>query len=312
MTKPDLLLTRAIYAPAQAALDAEYAVHRLWTAPDADAFLREVGPRVRALVTPGIAGFTRALLDALPALEIVALFGSNKTLDLAPARERKIPVTNTPDSISEGVADLACGLMIASMRRIVECDRFVREGHWANGVPPVGREVRGKTCGVIGLGRIGIAVAHRAEACGMQVRYQGPRRKPEVAWPFHEDVLSLARASDCLVVTCPSTPATRNLIDATVLDALGADGFLVNVARGAIVDETALIAALRERRIAGAGLDVFRDEPQVPAALRELDNVVMTPHVGSTTQEIREGRKRMVVENLRAHFAGQPLLSPLL
>ena len=312
MTKPDLLLTRAIYAPAQAALDAEYAVHRLWTAPDADAFLREVGPRVRALVTPGITGFTRALLDALPALEIVALFGSNKTLDLAPARERKIPVTNTPDSISEGVADLACGLMIASMRRIVECDRFVREGHWANGVPPVGREVRGKTCGVIGLGRIGIAVAHRAEACDMQVRYQGPRRKPEVAWPFHEDVLSLARASDCLVVTCPSTPATRNLIDATVLDALGADGFLVNVARGAIVDETALIAALRERRIAGAGLDVFRDEPQVPAALRELDNVVMTPHVGSTTQEIREGRKRMVVENLRAHFAGQPLLSPLL
>ena len=312
MAKPDLLLTRAIYAPAQAALDAEYAVHRLWTAPDADAFLREVGPRIRALVTPGITGFTRALLDALPALEIVALFGSNKTLDLAPARERKIPVTNTPDSISEGVADLACGLMIASMRRIVECDRFVREGRWANGVPPVGREVRGKTCGVIGLGRIGIAVARRAEACGMQVRYQGPRRKPEVAWPFHEDVLSLARASDCLVVTCPSTPATRNLIDATVLDALGADGFLVNVARGAIVDETALIAALRERRIAGAGLDVFRDEPQVPAALRELDNVVMTPHVGSTTLEIREGRKRMVVENLRAHFAGQPLLSPLL
>jgi hydroxypyruvate reductase len=311
MSKPEILLTRAIYAPAVAELERDYVVHKLWQAADPAQLLRELAPRIRALVTPGIIGFTREQLDALPKLEIVALFGSNKTLDLSPARERGIAVTNTPDSISEGVADLALGLMIAAMRRIGECDRFVRSGAWPTSVPPVGREVRGKVCGIVGLGRIGVAVAQRAAACGMSIRWQGPRPKAGVAWPFHADVPSLAQASDCLVVTCPLTPATRNLIDAKVLDALGADGFLVNVARGPILDEDALIAALTEKRIAGAGLDVFRDEPQVPAALRALDNVVMTPHVGSTTIEIREGRKRMVLENLRAHFAGEPLLSPL-
>jgi lactate dehydrogenase-like 2-hydroxyacid dehydrogenase len=293
------------------ALGEQYTVHRIWLAADPLQALRELGPRIRALVTPGITGFTREQLDALPALEIVAMFGSNKTLDLSPARERGIPVTNTPDSISTGVADLALGLMIASMRRISECDRYVRSGVWPTSVPPVGREVRGKVCGIVGLGKIGMAVAKRAVACDMTVRYQGPRRKAEVDFPYHEDVLSLARESDCLVVTCPLVPATRNLVDAKVLDALGADGFLVNVARGPIIDEEVLIVALRERRIAGAGLDVFYDEPRVPEALRTLDNVVMTPHVGSTTFEIREGRKRMVLENLRAHFAGEPLFSPL-
>jgi lactate dehydrogenase-like 2-hydroxyacid dehydrogenase len=145
----------------------------------------------------------------------------------------------------------------------------------------------------------------------MTLRYQGPRSKPDIIYPYHEDVLSLARASDCLVVTCPLTPATRNLIDAGVLDALGPEGFLVNVARGAIIDEDALVAALTDKRIAGAGLDVYSDEPQVPAALRALDNVVLTPHVGSTTFEVREERKRKLLANLNAHFAGQPLLSPL-
>lgn len=311
MTKPEIALTRSIYRPALEALEAQYTVHRLWLAADPLQRMRELGPRIRALVTPGITGFTRAEVEALPKLEIIALFGSNKTLDLGPARERGIPVTNTPDSISSGVADLAVGLMIASMRRISECDRYVRSGTWPTSVPPVGREVRGKVCGIVGLGAIGRGVAQRAAACGMTVRYQGPRRKADAAWAYHEDVLSLARESDCLVVTCPSTPATRNLIDARVLDALGAEGFLVNVARGAIVDEAALIAALAERRIAGAGLDVFREEPHVPPALLALDNVVLTPHIGSTTVEVREGRRRMLLANLRAHFAGQALPSPV-
>ena len=311
MVKNELLLTRAIYAPAMAELEREFTVHKLWQATDPAQMLNEVGPRIRALVTPGVIGFTRAEVDALPKLEIIALFGSNTTLDLAPARERGIPVTNTPDSITESVADLALGLMVASMRRIVECDRFVRSGLWPASVPPVGREVRGKTCGIVGLGRIGAGVARRAEACGMSVRYHGPRRKPDVTWQYHDDVLSLARESDCLVVTCPSTPATRNLVDAKVLAALGPEGYLVNVARGAIVDEEALIAALAGKRIAGAGLDVYRDEPQVPAALFALDNVVLTPHVGSTTLEVREERMRKLLANLRAHIAGQPLLSPL-
>ena len=310
--KPGVLLPRPIYAPAMAELEGEFAVHRLWQAPDAARALREAAPYIRALVVQGSIGFTRELVDALPALEIIALYGSNKTLDLAPARERGIAVTNTPDSISDAVADLALGLMIATMRRICECDRFVRAGSWAAAAPPAGREVRGKVCGIVGLGAIGRGVAQRAAACGMAVRYQGPRRKADVDYPYHEDVRSLALASDCLVVTCPSTPATRNLIDARVLDALGADGFLVNVARGAIIDEPALIDALAARRIAGAGLDVFRDEPQVPPALRALDNVVLTPHIGSTTVEVREGRRRMLLANLRAHFAGQALPSPML
>lgn len=311
MSKPDLLLLRAIYPPAQAELEREYTVHKLWQAPDPEKFLKEVGPRIRAMVIPGLIGFTRAQIEALPKLEIIALFGGNPTLELAPARERGIAVTNTPDAITEAVADLAIGLIVASMRRICEGDRFVRAGKWPTTVPPVGREVRGKTCGIVGFGRIGAGVARRAEACGMTVRYQGPRRKPDVAYPYHEDVVSLAREADCLVVTCPSTPATRGLIDAKVLDALGPEGFLVNVARGAIVDEEAMIAALAEKRIAGAGLDVYRDEPRLPAALLALDNVVLTPHIGSATLEVREERKRKVLANLRAHFAGEPLLSPL-
>jgi hydroxypyruvate reductase len=309
--KPEVLLPRPIYQPAMDELAQAFVLRKMWQAPDPTRMLAEVGPRIRALVVQGSIGFTGELVAALPGLEIIALFGSNKTLDLAPARERGIPVTNTPDSISEAVADLAMGLIIASMRRICECDRYVRTGTWPTTVPPVGREVRGKVCGVVGLGAIGRGVARRAEACGMTVRYQGPRRKADVAYPYHEDVLSLAHESDCLVVTCPSTPQTRNLIDARVLEALGAEGFLINVARGAIVDEEALIAALAEKRIAGAGLDVYRDEPQVPAALRALDNVVLTPHVGSTTFEVREERKRKLLANLRAHFSGQPLLSPV-
>ena len=154
LSKPEIVLTRSIYRPALDALEAQYTVHRLWLAADPMQALRELGPRIRALVTPGITGFTRAEVDALPKLEIIALFGSNKTLDLAPARERGISVTNTPDSISSGVADLALGLMIASMRRISECDRYVRSGTWPASVPPVGRAVRGTVCGIVGPGNI--------------------------------------------------------------------------------------------------------------------------------------------------------------
>ena len=307
MSKPELLLTRAIYKPAMAALEAAYEVHHLWSAADPAQMMREVGPRIRALVTPGIIGFTRQQVEALPALEIITLFGSNTTLDLAPARERGIPVTNTPDSISGAVADLALGLMVASMRRICECDRYMRTGTWPTTVPPVGREVRGKVCGIVGLGRIGLGIAQRAAACGMTIRYQGPRRKADIAYPYYEDVLSLARESDCLVVTCALSETTRDLVDARILQALGPEGFLVNVARGAIVDEDALINALQNGGIAGAALDVFRDEPQVPAALRVLDNVVLAAHIGTSTKEVREGRHHKFITDVRAWLDGRAL-----
>jgi len=174
-----------------------------------------------------------------------------------------------------------------------------------------GREVRGKTCGIVGMGRIGREIAKRAESFGMQVCYHGPRMKQDAPWRYFDDLTAMARQADVLAVTCPLTPATRNLVDARVLAALGPDGFLVNVARGAIVDEDALIDALSAGRIAGAALDVFRDEPHVPAALTRLDNVVLAPHIGTSTREIRDERTRKLLADLQAHFTGQPLLHPV-
>jgi len=312
VTKPEIILTVPIYAPALAELEGEFTVHKLWTAPDRDAFLQQISPRVRGAVTTGPFGFSREYFEALPKLEIVACYGTpNRTVDLTAAKERRVVVTNTPDSITEAVADLALGLLIAVMRRICEHDRYVRAGKWLEAPAPPGREVRGKTCGIVGLGRIGRGIARRVEACGMSVRYHGPHRKPDVAWPYYSDLESMAREVDCLVIACPATPATRNLVDARILDALGPEGFLINVSRGVNVDETALIAALRDGRIAGAGLDVFRDEPRVPAELLAMEHVVLVPHIGSSTLEVREGRKEKLLANLRAHFAGKPVLNPL-
>ena len=176
---------------------------------------------------------------------------------------------------------------------------------------PPGRGLIGKTCGIIGLGRIGRGIARRAEAFGMAVCYHGPHQKADVAYPYFSDLAGMAREVDCLVAACPDTPETRGLIDARVLDALGPEGFFVNVARGAVVDEQALLEALREKRIAGAGLDVYWDEPRVPAELMEMDHVVVVPHMGSATREIREERGRKLIANLRAHFGGKPVPWPL-
>ncbi|MEK7230526.1 MAG: 2-hydroxyacid dehydrogenase [Pseudomonadota bacterium] len=312
MAKPEIVVTVPIYAPVLAELEREFTVHKLWTASDPDAFLREVSGRVRGAVTTGLLGLSRSRFDALPKLEIVACFGTpHGTVDLEVAKERRVVVTNTPDFITDTVADLAVGLLVTVMRRICESDRFVRAGKWLNAAATPGREVHGKTCGIVGLGRIGRAIARRAEAFGMSVCYHGPHRKPDAAWPYYSDLESMAREADCLVVCCPLTPASRNLIDARILDALGPEGFLVNVARGPVVDEAALLAALKSRSIAGAALDVFWDEPRVPAALIEMENVVLVPHIGSSTQEVREERGRKLLANLRAHFAGKPVLNPL-
>ena len=310
--KPEILLLTPIYAPTLAALELEFTVHKLWTAPDPGAFMHELSGRVRGAVTTGLAGFKRSHVEALPKLEIIACFGTaHGTLDLAAAKEHRVIVTNTPDWMEETVADLALGLLIAVMRRICEADRFVRAGKWPAGPFPMGSELRGKTCGIVGLGNIGRGVARRAEAFGMSVCYYGPRQKPDAAYPYYADLEAMARLSDCLVVACPATAATRNLVDGRILDALGPEGFLINVARGAIVDEPALIAALTSRRIAGAGLDVFRDEPRVPAELIAMEHVVIVPHIGSYTREIREERGAKLLANLRAHFAGKPVLTPL-
>jgi lactate dehydrogenase-like 2-hydroxyacid dehydrogenase len=310
--KPQVLVLVPIYAPTLAELEREFTVHRLWTARDANALVKEVSGNVRAVVTSGSSGIAAELIEALPKLEIIGCFGTpHGTVDLALAKRRGVVVTNTPDSITEDVADLAMGLIVAVMRRIAEADRFVRAGQWLSGLLPPGSGLGGKTCGIIGLGAIGSGIAKRAAAFRMTVRYHGPRRKEGFGYAFDPDLESLARQSDCLVVACPSTPQTRSLVNARILDALGPEGYLVNIARGPIVDEQALITALRERRIAGAGLDVFWDEPRVPAELAAMEQVVLAPHIGSTTREVREERGRKLLANLRAHFAGQPVPTPL-
>ena len=312
--KPEILVLVPIYAPTLAELEREYVVRKLWIAQNPEEYLRKECDNVRGLVTTGLFGFDRSHIEALPRLEIIACFGNPHGVAAehrAAAAMRKVVVTNTPDSITEPVADLALGLLVAAMRGIVHADRFVRAGKWPAGPFPPGRGLGGKTCGIIGLGAIGKAVAKRVEPLGMSVCYHGPRRKTNVAYLYYADLEAMARASDCLVVSCPAMQETRNLVNGRVLDALGPQGYLVNVARGSVVDEQALIAALKEKKIAGAGLDVYEDEPRVPAELVAMEQVVLTPHIGSTTQEIREERGVKVLANLRAHFAGNSVPNPV-
>ena len=306
--KPEIVLLKAIYEPTLAALERDFTVHQAFAAADPMAFIRQYGANARAAILTTTTEVTRAHFDALPKLELLACYGPYYTLiDLPAAREHNVAVTHTPDSTAEPVADLAMGMIVAIMRRICEADRFVRSGAWPQRLFPSGTEVRGKTCGIVGMGRIGREIAVRAASFGIKICYFGPRRKDDVAYPYFDNLEAMAREADCLVVTCALTPATHNLIDARILAALGTHGFLVNIARGAIVDETALVAALSSRQIAGAALDVFVDEPHVPAELLRMDNVVLAPHMGTSTREVREGRSEKLLVDVRAHFAGAAL-----
>ena len=310
--KPELLLTAPVYAPVLAELEREFTLHKLWHARQPDRFLKDTCRDVTAAVTTGLVGFRERWMGELPNLRLVACFGNPRgTVDLAAAATRGIAVTNTPDGISPAVAELAAGMAVALMRRICESERFLRAGRWLENAARPGTSLIGKTGGIVGLGQIGRETAMRLEAFGMSICYQGPHRKADVAYKYFEHIEDIAHASDCLIISCPEKPETHGLIDARALDALGPDGYLVNVARGSIVDQQALIAALTEKRIAGAALDVFWDEPTVPAQLAKMENVLLLPHIGSSTKEIREERGRKLMANLRAHFAGQPVLHPV-
>jgi hydroxypyruvate reductase len=312
--KPEILVITPIYGPTLARLEIDYVVHKLWVRNDRSALLREVGSRVRALVTTGFVGFKRADLEPLAKVEIVACYGNgHNTYDLAAAKERGIVVTNTPDPTSETVAELAVTLLLTVSRRVAESDRYTRAGRWTGGPGSfgLGHTVMGKTCGVIGLGNIGRGVARRCEALGMSVVYHGPRAKTDVPYRYYASALDMARDADALIVTCPLTRETRGLVDARAIESLGPNGYIVNVGRGPIVDQQALIAALRDKRIAGAALDVYWSEPDVPAELKAMDNVVLAPHIGSSTVEIREERGAKLLANLRAHFAGEPVPNPV-
>lgn len=314
--KPEVLVIAASpSASVMEQLDQHFNCHHVWRQPqDARAdYIAGVAPGVRAVLTTAALGVNQALLDQCPRLEMVAINGIG--LDAVPldlTRARGLAVSNTPGVLTEDVADLALTLLLSAARRLPALDRYVRAGEWEAGtaLKPT-RALRGKTCGVYGFGRIGQAVAARAAAFGMHTLYFQPRAIDGVATPRADSLLELARASDYLVVCAPGTPVTRNSVNAEVLAALGAGGTLVNISRGALVDEPALIAALADGTLGMAALDVFADEPRVPAALRALDNVVLTPHVGSLTVETRHAMGQLVVDNLLAHFAGQPLLTPV-
>jgi D-3-phosphoglycerate dehydrogenase len=268
--------------------------------------------RIRAIATEANRGANRPLIDMLPNLEVISCFGVGlDAVDLDAARERNIPVTITPGLVADEVADLAIGLMLASARQILIADRFVRDGAWAKGPIGLGRSVGGKTLGIVGLGAIGRAIADRAAALRMRVLYYGPRRKPEAPYVHVGDLIDLARRSDYLVIACKGGPETRHLVSADVLHALGPTGTLINVARGSIVDERALVEALATRRLGFAALDVFENEPHVPADLLALPNVILQPHHGSATVETRTAMGRLMIDNITARLAGRPLLTPV-
>jgi lactate dehydrogenase-like 2-hydroxyacid dehydrogenase len=309
--KPQILLIEPMQAEVEAQLDAAYQVHRLARAKDQAAFLAEVGPPVRAIVTGGRLGAANEIVDALPALEIIVINGiGTDAVDLDRARARGVRVTTTPGVLTDDVADLAIGLMLAVSRRICVADRFVRAGSWPQAHLPFSSKVSGKRLGMFGLGYVGRAIARRAEGFAMPIAYC-ERHQAEVAYRFVPQLEDLARDSDFLVVAASGGPATQGIVGRRVLDALGPQGILINVARGSIVDEEALVAALAEGRLGGAGIDVFAHEPNIPEALWTMDNVVLQPHQASATVETRRAMADLVLANLAAHFAGRELPTPI-
>jgi len=309
--RPDVLVVARLWPPMMESLQAAFRVHDRVHQGDPTAFAA-LAPRIRAISASGESKVSRDMLAQLPALEIISVFGVGYDgIDVAAARERGIAVTNTPDVLNDEVADLALGLVLAVARRIAQADRYVREGKWSGGPMPLARKVSGARLGIVGLGRIGKAIAKRAEAFGMSIAYTARSAKADSGFRFFPTAEALAAEVDFLVVITPGGAGTRKLIDAKVLRALGPDGYLVNVARGSVVDEAALVEALTSGTIAGAGLDVFENEPNVPAPLLALDNVVLTPHVGSATWQTRRAMADLAFGNLEAHFAGRPLLSPV-
>lgn len=313
MTTPAILMPAPMLPSVIDALAARYTLHRLWEQRDPHAFLARVGGGVRGLAVSTLAGrIDAALFDRLPALEIVANFGVGyDNVDAAAAAARGIVVTNTPGVLDEEVADLAVGLLLATIRRLPQADAFVRAGDWPAGPFPLSPTLRGRRVGILGLGAIGKAVARRLAGFDVAIAYHGRTRQAGVELDYHASAVALAAACDVLVVVVPGGAATRHLVDAAVLDALGPQGVLVNVSRGSVVDEAALVAALESGTILAAGLDVFAHEPQVPAALRALGNTVLLPHLGSASEATRAAMGRLVVDNLAAWFETGRALTPV-
>lgn len=294
-----------------AQLESGFAFHDRLHESDPAAFAG-IAAQIRGVAGSGDSRVSAELIAALPALEIISVMGVGYDgVDVAAAKARGVVVTHTPNVLNDDVADLAIGLMLCAARQLPAADRYVREGHWLKAPMPLARKMSGARLGIVGMGRIGQAIAHRAVAFGMDIAYTARSARSGLPWTYCPDVVSLAERSDFLVLITPGGAGTRHLIDARVLKALGTKGILVNVARGSVVDESALIEALEGGVIGGAALDVFEDEPRVPDRLKALPHVVLVPHIGSATGQTRQAMADLAFANLQAHFAGQPLPSPV-
>ena len=311
MSKPEILVVAKMWPPYLEALKEAFVVHDRTHESDPAAFAL-AAPRIRAIAGGGESQVTRGLIAELPALEVISVFGVGyDRYDVGAAHERGIPVTNTPDVLTDDVADMGISLMLAIARTVPQADKYVREGMWPNGPMPLARKVSGARLGIVGLGRIGSAIARRAAGFDMSIAYTSRNKVADSPYTYYPTPAALAAEVDFLMVITPGGTGTKGLINAEVLNALGAKGYLINVARGSVVDESVLITALQNNVIAGAALDVFENEPNVPAALCAMSNVVLTPHVASATWQTRRAMADLAFGNLQAHFAGKPLLTPV-
>ena len=310
MSKPAVLMIGPYPEWDLEPLERSYDLRKLWLARDKEAFLREGAPLARAIATTGMLGASATLIDRCPRLEIISCYGVGvDAIDLERARQRGVRVTNTPGVLTDDVADFAFALILAHMRMLIAGDAHVRSGAWAAGPLPLGASLKGKRLGILGFGRIGRAIARRAEGFGLAVAYCDVVPAEGFAYPRYASAAALAANSDILVAAVSGGEATRGLVDAAVLEALGHAGFFVNVSRGSVVDEAALIDALARKRIAGAALDVFWNEPNIDRRFFDFDSVILEPHQSSATVETRRAMGKLVRDNLEAHFAGRPLLT---
>ena len=309
----DILVVTKMPPAVMQALEEAFTVHKLFEADDKNAFLVGVGSKIQGVATNGHTGCPPEIMNKIPKLEIISSFGVGyDAIDTEDCRSRGITVTNTPDVLNDAMAETTMALVLALCRKIPQADAYVRAGRWEKeGNFPLTSELTGRTMGIIGLGRIGKEVAKRAQAFKMQVIYHGRSHQVHEPYPHYKSLVEMAKACDWLVSIVPGGEATKHLINKEVLDALGPEGYLVNVGRGPSVDEPALIEALQQKRIAGAALDVFEDEPHVPEAFFTLDNVVLSPHQGSATHKTRWAMGDLVVRNLKAHFDGMPPITPV-
>ena len=293
-----------------AKLETRYEVHHLWEASDQEALISEVAPHIQVVVTEGWA--PADFQAKFPNLKLIASHGVGYDgVDLGAAQARKIAVTNTPGVLDDAVADLTIGLLIAITRGIVVGDQYVRNGEWLKANFPLMNHLRGRQAGILGLGRIGLAIAQRLQAFGIEINYHNRRERSDVDYKYYSSLSMMAQDVDFLILSCVGGEETKKIVNREIMEKIGPNGVLINISRGSVVDEGDLVACLEQGKLGGAGLDVFTSEPYVPEALFKMPQVVLQPHIGSATLQTRIAMGQLVVDNVDAYYAKKPLLTPV-